>query len=124
MSLDVELEKRLESWAYYVLDKNGFPNKSTIADFGLPDSHVRQSKPPFPLNNLQADEMNGWINIMGIECPEHKYVIGRYYLRKDGVRILELAKIFQISERMFKQRLREARLWLKGRLSTEMKNKS
>lgn len=122
MNLDYELEKRLENWSYYMLEKSGYPNKSTIADFGLPSTAVRQSKPPFSINNIQADEINGWINIMGQENPEYKIAILAFYLRKDK-RILDLAKNFDISARMFKQRLREGRTWLRGRLSTELQKK-
>lgn len=119
MNLEVELHRRLTNWSFYALDDNGYPNKSTIADFGLVDSHVRHSKPPFPINNLQADEMNGWINIMGLEHPEYKKVIGAHYLRCDDLRITDLARLLNIKPWMFKQRLREARIWLIGRLSID-----
>ncbi len=127
LSLDMELENRLINWSYWMIDfkegRLGYPSKSTIADFGLVDSHVRQSRPPFPLNNLLADELNGWINIMAIEHPEYRTTLCAYYMRAKGLRIWELAQDFKISPRMFKQRLHDARLWLTGRLSIEVKNK-
>lgn len=123
MILEIELHKRLVNWSYYKLDDNGYPTKSTIADFGLPSNGIRRSKPPISINNLKADEMNGWINIMGKEHPEYKQAIGAYYLRSASERIWELAKRYHISPRMFKQRLHDARLWLSGRLSSEVKNK-
>lgn len=123
LNLNIELERRLLNWAYWVIafanNEVGYPAKSTIADFGLTDSHIRKSKPPFSLNNLQADELNGWINIMGKFYPHYKTILGAYYLRKRGLRISDLATIFKISERRFKQQLHDARLWLSGRLSIE-----
>jgi hypothetical protein len=126
MNLEYELNRRLVNWSYYVIAFKtgliGYPSKSTIADFGLPCEFVRKSKPPFSLNNYLADEMNAWINIMGKENPHYKEVIDAYYLRDHHVKIWQLAKIFNISKRTFEQRLHEAKVWLKGRLSQEIQN--
>jgi hypothetical protein len=122
-NLSVELENRLVRWAYWIIpfEKNevGFPQQATIADFGLPDSSIRQSKPPFPLNNLNAQEMNCWINIMGTEHPEYKETLRAYYLRGNKARMADIAKTLNTSRRVFEQRLILARTWLRGRLSVE-----
>lgn len=120
-SLEMELESRLVNWSYWVISFEngdiGYPAKSTIADFGLVASFVRQSKPPFPLSNFDADEMNGWINQMALIHPEYRAALMAYYMREKGMKIWEIAQVFEISPRMFKQRLHDARTWLSGRLS-------
>jgi hypothetical protein len=117
----IELENRLVNWAIWCIafhrNEVGYPSKATIADFGLPGYFVRQSKPPFPISNILADEFNGWVNQMAIEHPEYKTALKDYYLREKEQRIKHLAEAQKISIRMFKQRLHDARIWLEGRLS-------
>lgn len=121
--LNVELDRRMRNWAYWIISfkKNevGFPNRSTIADFGMDGSlQPRHSKPPFSLQGVElADQMNGWLNIMGVHHPDYKSAIIRYYLTR--FKISELAKQVNIHPHTFKDRLRDARTWLKGRLSAE-----
>jgi|SRR5690606_20728516 len=122
MSLDIVLQDRLKNWSHweycFTRGEFGYPSKSTIADFGTGNLLVRYSKPPFPLNNMLAQEMATWINIMGSEHPEYKEALKAFYLTRYSIR--ELAKLSEISPRMFKQRLHDARTWLKGRLSVNI----
>lgn len=119
--LSKELEDRLINWKGWVLYQNGFPTKSVVADFGLfcGGKSTPMSKPPIPLNNLLAEEMNTWINIMGSGHPEYKYAIKAYYLEPGTIK--EKAADCNIAERTFKQRLQFARHWLEGRLSIDIK---
>lgn len=123
MNLEDELEERLINWSHWIIpflrNEVGYPKSSTIVNFGLSDSHIRESKPPIPINNLQADEMNGWINIMAIEHPEYSGAVAAWYLRKKGMRTWEVAKLYKMSPTTFKLRLRLARNWLRGRLSID-----
>lgn len=123
-SISSELEKRLNGWAYYIAaflnNEVGYPSQSIIADFGLPATHIRRSKPPFPLNNLIADETNSWVNALGILYPHLKLTVYAYYLRDRQLRIKDVAPLLEVSESAFKKRLHEARLWLEGRLSVEI----
>ena len=119
IDLKIELEKRLISWSWHVLDSNGFPNKSTIANFGINDNYALKSRPPIPIHNLQADEMNHWINIMGSTNPELKIVLKAFYTRRNSEKIATLAQVLGISSRTFSQRLQSARMWLEGRLSID-----
>src|SRR5690606_1876776 len=114
MNLDSELERRLVNWSYYVLDDNGYPSKSTIADFGLPTTQIKKSKPPFSINKVEADETNGWVNIMGGQHPEYKIALCAFYLRPRGMRISDIAEQLNVSLRTFNQRLSDARNWLSG----------
>ena len=121
MDLKLELQDRLVKWSWWIIpfQKNevGYPSKSTIADFGLPNAFTRQSKPPFPLNRLEAQEMNHWVNLMGQDHSNYKAVINAYYLRSDGLKIPDLAKNMSMSVSYFNQTLRKAREWLMRRLS-------
>jgi len=116
--IEKELDRRLTNWAYWVIPilKNeiGFPAKSVIADidFGSLANYVRVSKPPIPLNNFQADEMNCWINLMGKVKPEFKQAIKEFYLSKHT--IVKISKTLEISTRTFNDRLHGARTFLKG----------
>lgn len=127
LNMEVELERRLTNWAYWIIcfERNeiGYPSKATIADFGMPNSYIRTSKPPFPLNNIQADEINTWINIMGEIRPECKVAIATYYLRKNGLRIYQIAKALNITLTMFNRHLHDGKTWLMGRLSSILDKK-
>ena len=58
----MELEMRLRKWATWCIaiekGRVGFPTKSTVAGFWEGSVKARYSRPPIPLNNLQAQEMN------------------------------------------------------------------
>lgn len=122
LRLNIELEKRLSNWAFWFLNPEGISSKSPMADFGLFTGSTQPplSKPPFPINNFQADEMNGWINILGVHHPELKEVIKSYYLEKGN--IAEKAKLYNIAPRTYKMRLQFARNWLEGGLSIDEEN--
>jgi hypothetical protein len=124
LSLESILQDRLKNWSYwevcFLKGEFGYPSKSTIANFGEGSEIsmlVRYSKPPFPLNNLLAQEMSTWINVMGIDHPEYKEAIKIYYLTR--YKITELAYQCHVSPRTFKERLHNARIFLKGRLSID-----
>lgn len=126
MNLNIELENRLRDWAYWCIafekGKMGYPPKSIIADCFIGTLQPRHSKPPFPINNIKADEMNGWINIMGNENFEYKEaIIGHYLSNKQP---WELAKLLKIAPRTYRQRLQYARTWLCGRLSIDSKTEN
>lgn len=119
LTLQSELEWRLKNWKYWRLDGlSGYPDQSTIAHFGeginLP---ITYSHPPFPLNQLLAQEMGAWINQMGSSHIEYKYVIELVYLT--GHPQWKLAQMLNISPRDFTRRLQCARTWLEGRLSID-----
>jgi hypothetical protein len=121
--LSMELHDRLVKWSYWIIaiknNQIGYPAKSTIADFGMPSSYVRQSKPPMPLNNQEADEMNGWVNHMGAFYPQYKQVITAFYLRTKETPIWVLAQHFGISPDTFKKILGLSRSWISSKLSKE-----
>jgi len=79
----------------------------------------RYSKPPFPMNYLDAQAMNCWINIMGTKHRDYYEAIKVYYLTK--YRIWEIAQYAGISPRAFKQRLHDAKIFLDGCLTVFVK---
>lgn len=123
VSLESELEDRLIQWSYWIIsfyrNEVGYSPTSTIVNFGLGDGFIRESKPPFPINNLQADEMNGWINMLGKYYPAHAQAIHAWYLRERGLKQYEVAKLLNLPLKTFQTRLLLGRRWLEGRLSID-----
>jgi hypothetical protein len=119
--LERELDTRLSNWAHWVYSiisgEVGFPNKSTIADFDMGGAYhlIRLSKPPFPLNNSTAQEMNNWINLMGQYRPEYKQVLIEVYINKKSSK--KTSEYIGVPKRTFYDHLRGAKNWLGGCIS-------
>lgn len=125
MSYDHEVERRLRAWAYFEVEMRGgfigWPEKSVICLFS--DGHITpryQAVSTCPLLKYAvAQEMSAWVSLMKRKMPEHAEAICLYYLTRRNIR--EISDFLGVPTSTFKQRLREARIWLSGLISANDK---
>jgi hypothetical protein len=124
---DVLLDLRLRLWGYWIAriqnGEEGWPHTSLLAIVMELGNFTRSGKQYSPSTNEMADEMNGWINRMGMVFPQYKDAVKAKYVPQDGRKFRsdkELASDRKISVSTFKDRVRDAKIWLSGRLDAEV----
>lgn len=114
------LEIRLQIWAIWE-DKMrrgeiGWPSESIMSVMLTVGTVVRGSAPAEMQTNEKAEEINSWVRRMGERYPTLEAALRAYYLApKLPLRVL--AESQKISISAFKERLKDAKIWLDGRIS-------
>lgn len=124
------LEARLQLWAWWYISiargEVGWPPASIMTVVLELGAYIHSPKPrDIPTNDL-AEEINMWVIQLGKLHPQLEKALRAYYgLDEESIKLnrqLPLKRIAQkqgISLSNFKERVKDAKLWLSGRIYPE-----
>ncbi len=123
-TLDAYVDHRLEEWAKWIhgiaSGDIGFQGLSPIMKILKPTVSTASGTMSFAIRhaieNEKAEEVDTMLKEMESQYPEYAEAIKAFWLfRSEGT--MAIAEKHNLSHSAFKQRLRNAKLWLSGRFS-------
>jgi hypothetical protein len=121
MSINYELEKRMQHWAAWTLsfieDQQGHSRESSIyrfLEYGFMSYENTVKTSSIPYHNPKAEKVNACFNRLKVEYPDRAEAICYYYLSRK--KQYQLAADLKISTRTFRARVYEGKLWMAASL--------
>lgn len=121
MALNLELEKRLQHWAAWIVTflngEQGYPRESSIARFfeeGFSPYQNTAKSSSIPYYNPKAETVNTCFNRLKSEYPDRADALYHYYISRK--KLSQLASERKIASRTWRSRVRDAKLWMAASL--------